>query len=332
MELLLSIISALRKTSCAWEKSPRDNNDCPCPTISSTSVCWSACSIGSNFDHQIIERLEALVRLLAQALAHHVFEFGRNSIGDLAERHRLFVQNLVDDGSDVSAIERLPVGEELVHHDPNREDVGASIDVLPVHLLGRGVLDRAHENSGLGHGRGFHVHDPEVHHLDLAFVIDQNVRGLNVAMNQAVPVGIIQPLTKLRNDLELAGQRHGRPAGNRFLEALALDELHGDERLARGLAEIELVNGDDIGMFQAAARARLFGETLQQLRIREQIGIESLERHDAANAWVASLINCAHATLAQLLQDLELPELLGYFFFHFEISDFKSRTRPLALQ
>src|SRR5258707_10381935 len=66
--------------------------------------------------------------------------------------NRLFVDDLVDDGGDALAGERLFAGEDFVEQDAEGEDVAAAVDGATFHLFGRHVTGRAHNVGGLLNG------------------------------------------------------------------------------------------------------------------------------------------------------------------------------------
>ena len=82
-------------------------------------------------------------RFLARARATTAStDGGRPGLSELGRRRRV-ADDLVDDGEVVVAVEGALVGEQLVEHHAGREQVGARVDLLALHLLGRHVLERA---------------------------------------------------------------------------------------------------------------------------------------------------------------------------------------------
>ncbi len=138
--------------------------------------------------------------------------------------------------------QRQFAGEHLVEHDAQRVDIGSMIDVARMFgLLGRHVVRRAHHLAGVGErvvgrlrfgggvGKGDSPHLPErpfgcfaqmgtvpfsdaftnelrqseIGDLHLAVFIEQNILGFDIAMHDALVVGVLQGFADLRDD----GQR-----------------------------------------------------------------------------------------------------------------------------
>ena len=121
-----------------------------------------------------------------------------------------------------------------------------------------------------GHGPG----DAEVHDPRIAVLVDHDVLGLQVAMDDAQMMGLHQAFA------DLLGDRHGpaRPelAGlpDEFLQILAGNELHGDEGRALGLAQVE--HPADVPVADLAGELQLVREALDGLRSRAISGRSSL--------------------------------------------------------
>ncbi len=166
--------------------------------------------------------------------------------------------------------------------------------------------------------------DPEVHDLDLALRRHADVGGLDVAVHDAVAVGVAEAVADLADDVELPLEWAAR---SRFwislLEVDALDELHGDVGLALVLAEV--VDGDDVAVAQSAGGLGLAQEALAQVGRVGQARDHGLEGDLAVDERVDGLVDGAHAPAAQHPLDLVLSYSL-------HASSFKGRgeTPPWA--
>ena len=124
-----------------------------------------------------------------------------------------------------------PAGDHFVHDDSEGVDVRAGVHLLEIDLLGRHVLRRSEHDSRSGHAVGVHEPgQPEVHDPDIALPVDHDVLGLEVAVDDAQPVGLGQAFGDLDGDADGLGRVAIWPdAADEILEVLALDVFHGDE-------------------------------------------------------------------------------------------------------
>ncbi len=165
-------------------------------------------------------------------------------------------------------------------------------------LLGGHVVHGAERCAGGGerHIGMFLAHelgDAEVGDLHAALRVEQDVLGLDVAVENAFLVRELKRLANLRHD----GQRlRGRePSGLHGLAQIhAIHVFHHQIVEAARLAEVE--DADDVRMIQAREHATLAIEALGELRIvRERIG-QQLERDETVEVRLAGLEDEAHAT------------------------------------
>src|ERR1700726_4765783 len=88
----------------------------------------------------------------------------------------------------------------------------------------------------------------------------------------------------------------------------------------------QLINGDDVGVPQAAGGSRFGIEPLQMMGIFPEAGGQRLQRYDAINERVARLVDDSHGALSEPGNNLEFAE-----FFHrplgaATVSNFPLRT------
>jgi hypothetical protein len=82
----------------------------------------------------------------------------------------------------------------------------------------------------------------------------------------------------------------------------SLDQLHAKERQPVLLAD--LVDGHDVGVFQAGGVFRLGAEALHRVFGCQLAREDHLERHDAVKALLPRLVDHAHAAAGDLLQQV----------------------------
>ncbi len=168
-------------------------------------------------------------------------------------------------------------GEHLEEDDAGGVEVGALVDRLAERLLGGEVLERA--DGGLGGGDPGVVAlevegEAEVGELDGAVVGEQDVAGLDVAVDDADAVQRGEAAE------DLGGKRHGlldrqRPFGHSVAQRAAGDRLERDEDGRTRALDVE--NADDVGVGEIAGDADLALQTRQRAR-GEAVLAQDLER------------------------------------------------------
>jgi hypothetical protein len=177
-------------------------------------------------------------------------------------------------------------------------------------MLGERRLQEAAAGGGFvdgGGGLGVGAGEAEVGDLDAAVGADEGVLRLVVAMDDAGAVGRLEAATggdkEGEDGVPVAGV--GAQPG---VEALAADELHGDEHLGAEAADLE--DGDDVGVGQAGHGLGLAEEAVVA-GAGEAGGVEELEGDLAVEELVVGGINDAHAALAEAVDDGEAADLDG---------------------
>ena len=158
----------------------------------------------------------------------------------------------------------------------------------------RGADDRAL----LGHLARTCARDPEVGDLDDAFGVDDDVVRLDVAVDDAVAVGVTQRC----EDLACVGDRDRHRAeaarADQLLERAPLDVLHDDVVGAVGLAPVE--DRDDVRVRKAGRMGRLATEALDELLVVRVVRVEHLDRDPASELLILGEVDVGHAATAEL--------------------------------
>jgi hypothetical protein len=229
-------------------------------------------------------------------------------------------RNLVDDLGDGSARERQPAGEHLVEHDTEREQVGALVHGVPVRLFGRHVQHGADECAGQGGAlasaggtdnavdivESEQLGDAEIQHLHQAARGHHQVGALDVAVDDAAPVRLVQSLGDLQRHLD--GHVAGTPALRQASgQQLALHQFHDDEGRALVLADV--VHRGDVGRGQRGSGAGLVEQAGAGRSVVLDGAREELERDPAAEPCVLGGEDVAHRARTQALGDAVVQHL-----------------------
>src|SRR5690606_15920140 len=144
-----------------------------------------------------------------------------------------------------------------------RVEVGARVErEVRARLLGRHVARIAEDEVGIvGLVVAQVLGDAEVEHLDrtklgtVRVAADEDVRGLDVAMDDSATMHVMQGVQDLAEDLAEDVERDGATTLHRAADVTTLEELHREPVevvLARG-ADVEDAN--EIGMTETPAKA-----------------------------------------------------------------------------
>ena len=253
----------------------------------------------------------AVVRVLGQRAREHALDVGGQPGDEARERLGVLVDDAVHDAGDRRGEERRPAREQGVGHGCEREDVGAAVHVLDASLLGGRVERGPDELAGRreAHARALQAGDPEVRDLGLARRQHDHVGRLDVAVNDAVAVSVVEGARDLGD-----GAHHDRPGHGALArevgERLAAQQLEGDEERSRGRVASHVVHDDDAGVVERRGDAGLLQEAflvgLQLARLGGRL--DHLEGHGAVEDGVAGLVDDAHRPAPDLALDLVPPD------------------------
>jgi hypothetical protein len=201
---------------------------------------------------------------------------------------------------------------ELVEHDPGGVQVAPSVDLARRHLLGRHVLRSADRRAGLGRGLSRRrrivgqAGDAEVGDLYRALVREEHVLRFHVAVDDGVPVRIVERLQHAVHNGEHLRQRD-LAAVQPVAQRLAADELEDD--VVGGADLLHVVELDQVWMAEPRHHLRLLEEALERGGIRRSRGHELFDRHLAAQARLLGEVDGAHAAAAQFPLDDVLADV-----------------------
>ena len=164
-------------------------------------------------------------------------------------RHRLGVEVLGDERYGVASDEGRPSGEELVEQGPEGVEIGRGADLAAERLLGGHVGDGADHHPFAGDpGVVGHDRQTEVPEAGLPVLGEPDVGGLEVPVNDAAGVGVLEGGGELAGDADGVGDGQTVIVGpvEQILDGAAGHELAHDEGPA--LVVSDVVDGDDVGV------------------------------------------------------------------------------------
>jgi hypothetical protein len=172
-------------------------------------------------------------------------------------------------------LERPAPTEQLVGDDTERVKVAGRPGALARGLLGREVAGgpehRPRQRQRLESGR---ARDPEVGHANLAALVHEQVRRLDVAVDDPVPVRSVERRGSLLEPRQRARRWLCPLAPQPVFERTACQVLHHDERALLPFADIE--DGDRPGLPRKPRRRE--GFALEALS-NPFVGREALGEH-----------------------------------------------------
>jgi hypothetical protein len=181
--------------------------------------------------------------------------------------------------------------------------------LLAAHLLRRHVVDRAHHRLAAGERRRHEARQPEIENPDFVVLGDEHVGGLDVPMDHAVAVRVLDAVAHLAHHVHRTA--HGETAAaDMRLQAGAAQVLHGEVGLPLLFAQV--VDDDDVAVRQLSRCARLTEEPLADLGVVADDCRDVLDGDRAAQQRVEGFVDNAHPAVADLFDDLVSPDRLDH--------------------
>ena len=162
---------------------------------------------------QLPRRGVATLGLLRHRLADDRLEVARDRRVELPRRWRLDVSDLAEQLLPIGAVEGRPRREQLVEGRPQRVDVGPRVEDPPAgRLFGTHVAQGAEQVAAEREVAGtLEAGQAEVGDPEMAAAVDQQVAGLDVTMQDAQPMRVLQGLGRLHRQSGRRAARTGLP-------------------------------------------------------------------------------------------------------------------------
>ena len=162
-----------------------------------------------------------------------------------------------------------PPCEHLVHDHAQGVDIRTVIHPGASGLLGRDVMDGAQGLLGQRVLGGGDAGDAEIGDLDAAVLEDHHVMGLDVPVDDAAAVGVLQRLGDLHGKMQRFPPGKGGALIHILLQRDPVDQLHHD--IVQIVVFGHVVDADDVGMGQHGNRLGLAVKTAAEIRVVEVI-------------------------------------------------------------
>ena len=240
---------------------------------------------------------------LLEALQADGLELSGNVGDELVRGHRITLENLDDGLHHARGAERRPAAQELVEDGPQAVHVGRGPDRLAVArgLLRGHVAGRAQDRPGGGQRAvlGGPPRQAEIGDLRLAVAVDQDVRGLEVAMEEPLAVCVVECASQGGNQPG-RGSRIAHVGGPLLGQVPSVNELHAEEEHAVLVAD--LVDRHDVGVVQLAGQLGLAAKPCPLVGRRQRAGEDHLERDDPVQRDLPGLVDNPHPAPGDLLE------------------------------
>ena len=227
--------------------------------VPEVGVLFQSLQVGANLRRLLVTRFA--VRLQAPR-------------DDRLQRRRLLEAQL--DGCDGARAFR-----HFIEHQAECPDVGAVIDRFTASLLRRHVCRGAQDHAPPGRAAGqrrrivvvrsraLHLGQTEVQDLRVAATADEDVRRLDVAVDDAGVVRGVERIGDFDAERQHRVQRQAAALGDSLLQRDAFQVLHDDEGAAVLLADV--VNRADVGVVQRRRGSGLAAEAIQRVRVAQPV-------------------------------------------------------------
>jgi hypothetical protein len=248
--------------------------------------------------------------ILLEGLGDDLLDLGVGVRDRLAQAGRRLLGDAAEDAVAEPAGKGLPITQQLEHDRADGKDVGAMIDRQALDLLRRHVVEAADQRAGVGDAGVGQLGDAEVENLQApAALLDHQVGRLDVAVDDVEAVGVGQAVAELLEQPQLAGDGGRLLAADPHRQRLAVDVLHGDERLAVLFADVE--DADDVLVLEDAGRVRLLHEAAPDLVVVDAFLEELDGDRAAADLGVAGPQEGAHPARSDRAEDLVATDRVG---------------------
>ena len=142
-----------------------------------------------------------------------------------------------------------------------------------------------------------------------ALRVDHDVLGLDVAVDQAVGVGVLKRVADLNDDRDRLLLAEKVAVADVVGDRLAFDILHDEVVVPAGLADVDGL--DDVRVVELACCLPFLVEPLDVLGVLTEPSRQDLDRDAAVETELLALVHDGHRAGPELTEDLEAGDLRG---------------------
>ena len=197
------------------------------------------------FVQKFLHVVEAFVQLFLEALEDQRRKSVRDIFAEKFRSRRRFLHVLERNFHRAAAFERQTSASHFVKDHAHAVNVGLERDFISVALFGRHVFGRTHRHAGAGEAFLFHlldVRNAKIHDVDAVVAREHDVRGLHVAVDDALAVRVKETACNLLDDDFNRFERKLALVLQNFGERNTLHVSHRDKELLALLTKVEHVN------------------------------------------------------------------------------------------
>lgn len=215
---------------------------------------------------------------------------------------------MVTDALQGIAGEGRNASKHFVENDPEGEKIGTRALSTAMNLFGAPVSGSA-EQRGIGALVVGEARHAEIRELYAVFERDEDIGGLDVAVNDRAAVGDVESHGDMSGPVASLGKRDAAFGENLF-EGLPFNELHDKVRSGSRFLDTHVVQGNDGSMGELADDTRLTKKAVPSLATGE-FRREKFNGHGAVDERIVAADDTAVSACADGFQDLVATDLHG---------------------
>jgi hypothetical protein len=152
--------------------------------------------------------------------------------------------------------------------------------------------------------------ETEVDQFDLSIPRHKEVCGLEIAVQDALAVGMSETFERLRKDGDGGLGAETLTASKHRIDIAPIDELHHHKEAISFMKKV--VQGDEVGVRESGHRTGFLDESLSQSCVAFKLWREGFDRDRLVGENVGRLENLSHPTLTDgLLKNVVLSDALA---------------------